>query len=82
MLARRYVKAIIKELHGVWELRITYSYYSLYEYVDSFICRSLKEAKNRLILERCPEITVVGCDGHLIQLDGEDVSDEAKAPDQ
>ena len=79
MLARRYIKAMINERHGVWELRITYSYYSLYEYVETYVCRSLKEAKDRLILERCPDISVVGCDGHLIRLD---VSDEAKAPDQ
>jgi hypothetical protein len=68
-LARRFVKALINELkQGVWELRITYSYYSLYEFEERYICDSLEEAKNKLLSLRCPDILVIDRNATVLKL--------------
>jgi hypothetical protein len=68
-LAKRFVKALINELkEGVWELRITYSYYSLFEFEERFICNSLEEAKNKLLTERCPDILVIDRNAKVLKL--------------
>jgi hypothetical protein len=62
-LDKRFVSSRITQLSNgqAWELRITYSYYGLYNYDITHVYASLEEAKNKLIIERTA--------GHVVILD-------------
>ena len=50
---KRFIKATISQESGAYVVRITYSYYSLYNYEYSKIFSSSAEAKDFLLYERC-----------------------------
>ena len=52
-LDRRFQRAKITKIGTAFELRVTYSYYSLYEYEEVSVHTSLQQAKDRLLIERC-----------------------------
>ena len=44
---------VCETLPGVWSIKITYSYYGLYNFEVCFIESSLERALHRLLTERC-----------------------------
>lgn len=62
-LDKRFIRAIIKKIGQAFELRITYSYYGMYEYDVVFVCQSLQEAKDRLLTERCAGCLTIDVEG-------------------
>ena len=53
-LARQFVKAeILEVVSGTFKLEITYGYYGLFTFTESFIYNTLNEAVNKLAVERC-----------------------------
>ena len=53
MLDRRYIKSkIYQKSETTWVLKIEYSYYSIFNFVETFICSTLEESKDKLIEER------------------------------
>ena len=56
VLAKQFVRASITELRAnVWEVKVVYSYYSLYTYEVIHIADSLNAAMRWLLEERCGE---------------------------
>ena len=54
MLEKRFICASIKEITPqCFKLTIKYDYYGLYEFDNVFVYKTLVEAKDRLIVERC-----------------------------
>jgi len=71
---QRFVRATLDEvMEGAWVLRVVYSYYGLYEYVETFTLRSLAAAKDRLLTIRCPgeSLRITSHDNINIVLAGE-----------
>jgi hypothetical protein len=62
---RQFVSAaVLEQLPGVWSINITYSYYSLYGFTESFIESSLERALHKLLTERCGNrLRVIDKDG-------------------
>ena len=53
MLERRYINAEIRKFaNETLILKIHYSYYSLFNFTETFILKTLEEAKDKLIEER------------------------------
>ena len=60
MMDAKFLNAEIKQISGqAWKLTINYSYYNLYNYSCVYVYKSLVEAKNRLILERCNKKIII-----------------------
>jgi hypothetical protein len=54
MLGRQFCAASVTEtLPGVWEVRVTYSAYGLYQFVEVEVCDSREKAKSWLLYARC-----------------------------
>ena len=71
MLAKQFVKAEIKELlPNCWSVIITYSYYGMYEYVESHVCNTLESALRWLLVQRCgsDRLRVVNAQGVNVNL--------------
>ncbi len=52
-LNRRFVRAEIKEVGPIWLITLTLSYYSAYEFTESYVCDTLDNAYKKLLLLRC-----------------------------
>jgi hypothetical protein len=74
MLERRFVRAEIKQrTPQCFKLTITYSFYSLYDFSEVFVYKSLQEAKDRLITERChANLTILDTQNKEVPLDIDD----------
>jgi hypothetical protein len=61
MLEKKFLTASIRELDNsaAWVLKITYSYYGLYEYTDCFVYPSQDLCIKKLCLERCHGIVEI-----------------------
>ncbi len=59
VLARGYISSTIIEAAGVWTLRIQFSYYGISTYEEVSVHTTLIEAKNHLLLVRCPNLQVI-----------------------
>ena len=53
MLEKQFIESSIRQIGGSYKLEIVYKYYGLYLYTDVFCYKTLNEAKDKLILERC-----------------------------
>lgn len=54
MLDKQFVSSEITErLPDVWQIKVVYSYYGLYNFEQVFIEASLDKALHRLLVERC-----------------------------
>lgn len=69
---KRFVKAVICELAGgnAWSLRITYSFYGLYEYCEVWVYKTQLECERRLSIERCRGyLTIKNKNGEVLSID-------------
>ena len=70
MLEKRFLYASITGINqNAWVLKITYNFYGLYNYDETFTFGSIEEAKNKLILERCHNnIQILDAQGKTVSL--------------
>ena len=60
MLERRFVSAEIRIINPTaYKLSLCYSYYSMYNFKDVFVYKTLAECKDKLIIERCGTIKIL-----------------------
>jgi len=52
-LSRQFVQASVKEMDGVWEATIVWSYYGLYQYKEHQVCKSIELARMWILKKRC-----------------------------
>ena len=58
-LESRFISAEIKEhVNGVWVLILEYSYYSIYSFKETYVCKSMQDAIYKLALERCSKLEI------------------------
>ena len=70
-LARQFLSANIKEmLPNVWEVRIEFSYYSLYVFTETHIENTVDKAIRWLLIQRCgaDRLRVVNTQGLNVNL--------------
>ena len=70
MLEKRFVRANITGVNNTaWVLKITYNYYGLYDYNETFVYETLEACKTKLILERCHnQIQILDAQGKTVEL--------------
>ncbi len=68
-LDRRFVDAKIEQQNtDTWVLTITYSFYTFYNFDDVRVFPTLEQAKNKLLIERCPNLLIIDEAGKLENL--------------
>lgn len=68
-LARSYVGSSINQVNdSSFVLSITFSWYGIWEFVETYTFSTLEEAKKKLILERTGLVGYLGQDGTFIPL--------------
>ena len=70
-LARQFKKCEIKELlPNVWSVIITFSYYGMYDFVESHISNTLESALRWLLIQRCgaDRLRVINAQGLNVNL--------------
>ena len=67
-LDRRYTNSEIRQVaNETWVLKIFYSYYSLFNFTETFILKTLEEAKDKLIEQRTSgNLIIVNLDQTLL----------------
>ena len=70
MLDKRFICASIKEITPqCFKLTVKYNYYNLYEFSDVFVYKTLAEAKDKLIVERCDnKIEIINSKGDIVPI--------------
>jgi hypothetical protein len=64
MLNKQFVKAKIEEQSSVYILTITYCWYWLYYFEETYVCQSVEDCKSKLISERTNDhLSVITKDG-------------------
>jgi hypothetical protein len=52
-MSHQFIRAsIVEKLAGIWEVEIVYSYYGLYDFVETKLCSDKAAAIRWLLLER------------------------------
>jgi len=64
MWSKQFIKATIEEKDTYVILTITYGYYYFMNFTETFVCKTVEEAKTRLLTERSRDhLVVIGKDG-------------------
>tara|TARA_R110001606_G_scaffold154771_2_gene296531 strand:+ start:288 stop:755 length:468 start_codon:yes stop_codon:yes gene_type:complete len=71
-LDRRFIKAEITQMTNAnaWRLKCFYSFYNLYEFVESFVYATQQACERKLLAERCHGyLSIKGKDGQPIDIE-------------
>jgi hypothetical protein len=64
MWSKQFLKATIEEKANCVVLTITYGYYFIMTFTETFVCDTVEQAKTRLLMERSRDhLVVIGKDG-------------------